>query len=465
MNRLFKFLVFLLLTLLFSQKGYSAELEGIRWFKHDRFMRLVFDVDQKCEYEINQRLSRGFVEISFVGNFTSSINDVIDINTDVLDRVSRVSGAQFRWKIECSSVSRVNNMALDEKPYKVVLDFYSGIKPASSLSKQDSKPSNLEEIRPVKQEVKSEKATVKNNKSKSNIDQKYGGLKGVEKKRLLIADLLMQIGDTLNAEQYIEKSLRDNPDHAFSKFLYSMILIKKNDLFRAKEELNAVLHDPVIGKEAQEWINRINQPGKDGLLPGGEISEEDLVYFMNVLRKGQTLANDDIYSSAEQTPKTANSRMFIGIMIGIILAASCWAASEHFKKKKQSRLRSEQIIKESKLKDPAETKVEEMASDFSSVSKKAREELEEQMNSIVNSEVSNSAEPLAAVNPPAKAPTSEAADNPDITDEGVDNLEEQVCIYADEEMSIVEIAEKLNIGVDEVRLILELRERAGELGG
>lgn len=482
------------LVALLCLSAQAAWLESIRWFRHDDFVRVVFDLSEAADYRVAERLSEGYVDVILQGDLSRRMAEEISIEEGgVLSaRQLRKTSTSLTWRIQVSKVARVKHMSLEEKPYKVALDFYpvrgsskakteapagkpSGA-PAQAAGKALSRPAaghppaggtraltspatagktGSKPAAPAghaspaaAQQAKKPEPTVRGGAGDGRLE----GLKPDERRRVLVGELLLQLGDSAGAMAYLEQVSAQQPAHAWTRFLLAQAYLSKGDQFRAQKLL-----EPMEGKA--EWTalleplkRRMHPPDEKGQVPGGEISEADLSYFIGVLRHGAGLSAKDLYTRpAEPTPSGSHafSRMLSIILGGLTGLVVFFLLDLRRRRSQQEENRRRILNDEGPRRNAPLFAPAQDDRDYSEVARRVREELDQVLHKEPHESEAESGHGYSA-----QEETSVV---------GKMSLEEQVYQLADQKRSIVEIAEELNLGVDEVRLHLELREQAGRI--
>jgi hypothetical protein len=464
----------------------AAWLEGIRWFRHADYTRVVFDLSAPAEYRISERLKDGYVDVILQGDLTRRMAEEIAIQEGGVQfaRQLRKTSTSLTWRIQVEGMVRVRHMALDEKPYKVAVDFYSAPAgkststpkaPVQAKAKAETRPASGAKAKPAgttKVQAKggpavpaktavsaSHGAQDKPTPAKEPVKEKGSagearleGLASDERRRVLVGELLLQLGDSAGAMPYLEQVASHAPSHAWTRFLLAQAYLSKGDQYRAQQLL-----EPLKGKA--EWATllegverRLHPPDAQGLVPGGEIREEDLSYFLNVLRQGAGLGTKDIYAKPEPPAPAGGGggSMGLTLFLGALAGAGVFGGLEMRRRRLEKQRERQRILEDDSPRRPAPMFVGEDDADYGAVARRVREELDQ----VLHKEGSEHSDMESLGHP---RPSRESAAPARLS------LEEQVYRLADQKKSIVEIAEELNLGVDEVRLHLELREQAGTI--
>jgi len=480
-------LLFPLLTVLLLLPARAAWLEGIRWFRHAEYTRVVFDLSSPAEYRISERLKDGYVDVILQGDLTRRMAEEIAIQEGgvLFARQLRKTSTSLTWRIQVEGMARVRHMALDEKPYKVAVDFYpassgkaavqsppkpkAGVKdetapaakakaaPASGAAKVQPKggtppPSKAAVAASPAAQGKPE-AKESGKEPGSAGEARMEGLTSDERRRVLVGELLLQLGDSAGAMPYLEQVAAQAPSHAWTRFLLAQVHLSKGDQYRAQQLL-----EPLQGKA--EWAallegvqRRLHPPDAQGLVPGGEIREEDLGYFLGVLRQGAGLGTKDIYAKPEPPVAKGGGALSLGLALslGALAGAGVFGGLEMRRRRVEMQRERQRILEDDSPRRPAPLFAGEDDADYyGAVARRVREELDH----LLHKEGSSHTDMESLGHPRG---SREAAAPARLS------LEEQVYKLADQKKSIVEIAEELNLGVDEVRLHLELREQAGSI--
>lgn len=459
--------------------AHAAWLEGIRWFRHDAFVRVVFDLSAPAEYRVSERLSEGYVDVILQGDLTRRMAEEIAIDEGgVLSaRQLRKTSTSLTWRIQVQNMARVKHMSVDEQPYKVALDFYpvgvgakpkavvaqSAIPPATgkAMTKPAAKPAAKPAMKPAAPPIATTQGKP-NAPPKPVVDKstalaggtgenRLEGLKADERRRVLVGELLLQLGDSAGAMPYLEQVSTQAPSHAWTRFLLAQAYLSKGDQYRAERLL-----EPLAGKP--EWKSllesvqaRLHPPNAKGVVPGGDISEEDLAYFIGVIRHGAGLGTKDLYAKAGPAPGAGGSSAFslaVAGSLGLCAGLLAFLGLEWRRQRRQQELDRLRILSEISPRRAGGKFALQDECDYSEVARRVREELDQVLHKD-KGELPEE-EPFAF---PASGESGGHASSRV-------SQEERVYELADQKKSIVEIAEGLNLGVDEVRLHLELREQA-----
>lgn len=449
--------ILLAILLLASSPLQAAWLEGLRWFEHGSFTRVVFDLSEAVEFRVAPALDKGYVDVILQGELSRRMPEekAIGARGVISARQLRATSTSLTWRILCEDVTRVSKMALDESPYKVVVDFHFA-NGASERSVTEPKPKAAPaqvrgEAKPTS-EPRATEPTVE--AARREAESRYVGLAADPKRRLIVGELLLQLGDTLQALPQLEQTAQLVPSHPYTTWLLSMAYLATGDRYRAKRSLERLVDDGDWGDLAKERLAALTPAKPTEPLPGGDIREADLGEFIDILRKGRDLAPQDLYT--QPSPPRSGRGFWPGLLLGSLLGLIGWGLQQLWIRQSSLERKRQAIVRDSKSKipDPAPAVAGLGAVDYADVSRRVREELEQHMRDIQD-----------PVKPSADLPITE--EDPLIGAEGDDeslSLEDRVYRMADQRRSIVEIAEELNMGVDEVRLVLELREQAGQLG-
>lgn len=469
-----------LLLMMMLVPVHAAWLEGIRWFRHADYTRVVFDLSAPAEYRVSERLKDGYVDVILQGDHTRRMAEEITIQEGgvLFAKQLRKTSTSLTWRIQVEGMARVRHMSLDEQPYKVAVDFYpagagkaaakgastpapreaqAAAKPASgsghgkAAAKPEAKPKT-----PAKPGESAHGgpahggATPRPAGAGGAPEDRVEGLKPDERRRVLVGELLLQLGDSAGAMPYLEQVAALAPSHPWTRFLLAQAYLSKGDQYRAEQLL-----EPLKGK--QEWAallegvqRRLHPPDAQGLVPGGDMREEDLAYFLGIIRAGAGLATKDLYAKPEAAATSGGGpSLLLALALGAGAGALVFGALD-LRRRRQDKLRERQrILTEDSPRRAAPLFVGEDDADYGAVARRVREELDQ----VLHKEHGETQGRPGFGAEPAPAPQAQR---------GV-SLEEQVYQLADQKKSIVEIAEQLNLGVDEVRLHLELREQAGTI--
>ena len=476
----------LLLLLLLAPGARGAWLEGIRWFRHDDFVRVVFDLSAPTAYRVSEQLASGYVDLILQGDLTPRIAGEIPIGEPgVLEaKQLRKTSTSLTWRIKTRDVARVRHMSVDEQPFKVALDFYgappSG-KPrpgardkAASADGQAAAPARAADKPPARLVGKSGHAgapaagsvgespvrVAAGRGDPSAPDQRYEGLKPDDRRRLLVGELLLQLGDSAGALAYLEQVSSQQPTHPWTRFLLAQTALSKGDEFRAGQLLEPLRAQERWKSLLDPLLKRLHLPDEKGLVPGGDIPEEDLSYYINVLKAGAGLSTIDIYHKPAPAQRAFDFRMLLpGLVLGAVLGLLAFGIAELRRRRQVDQMVRDRIMASDSPRMSSPFADQGDRTDYVDVSRRVREELEQ----VMQSEHEES-------RPPAPGHPASRTERDPFGEEftagsgsGGDTLEEKVYRLADQKKSIVEIAEELNLGVDEVRLHLELREQAGRI--
>ncbi|MFA7330808.1 MAG: tetratricopeptide repeat protein [Candidatus Delongbacteria bacterium] len=472
--------------------AHAAWLEGIRWFRHDAFVRVVFDLSAPAEYRVSERLSEGYVDVILQGDLTRRMAEEIAIDEGgVLSaRQLRKTSTSLTWRIQVQNMARVKHMSVDEQPYKVALDFYpagAAAKPKAAVGKPAAPPAAKAEhvsappavgkaaaksaakpaVKPAakpaappaaahgKTAAPPKPAEVKPGALAGGTgESRLEGLKADERRRVLVGELLLQLGDSAGAMAYLEQVASQAPSHAWTRFLLAQAYLSKGDQYRAERLLEPLAGQPEWKSLLESVQARLHPPDAKGVVPGGDISEEDLAYFIGVLRHGAGLSTKDLYAKAEAAPGTGGRSAFslaVAGSLGLCAGLLAFLVLEWRRRRRQQELDRVRILSEDSPRRAGGGFAIQEERDYSEVARRVREELDQVLHKDHGE--SPEEEPFAF---PASGESGGRTS-------GRVSLEEQVYDLADQKKSIVEIAEELNLGVDEVRLHLELREQAGRI--
>jgi hypothetical protein len=436
----------LILLLLIAIGAEAAWLEDLRWFKHDSFTRVVFDLSEPTEYRISRQLERGYVDVLFQGEIRRRMPESIVIQTGGVIRAEelRKTSTSLTYRIHAEGMEDVRTMTLDEQPYKIVIDFYSDA-PAKPIRKPEARVEQAQTPveKPATKVQKPARAQTAASPPVTEVDR-YQGLDLNSKRRVYIAELLMQLSDTLSAAGQLAELPTTMDDKPVVAMLKALAYLNQGDDYRAARLLGALRGVAGWEESLAMLESRLREPGADGSLPGGEISEQDLTAFIDLMRRGRVLSSEDLY----RTPEAKASGSFglvPGMIIGFVLGMLILGLREWQTRQARLKERYRKILEEEPGTVRKTPVADSLKDDYAEVSRRVREELESQLE-----KAGKDADPDQERTIPA-----ETRDD--------DSLEARVYRLADESNSIVQIAEQLNLGVDEVRLILELRENAGQL--
>ncbi len=525
-------------------------LEGVRWFKHDTFVRVVFDLSAPTQYRISERLQDGYVDLVLQGELNRRMAEEIAIGEGgVLGaRQLRRTSTSLTWRVQVEGMGRVKHMALEETPYKIAIDFYpaggrtaakvknpppadgkkageprmaaqvkhpapaaESAKPAASKPQpgkdkaapakaqqgkdkaaalkpapaKDAKAPGQDAARRAQEEktaaqakaqaqarataeakaaeqakavaqAKAAEEAAAASKALPSEEQRLNGLGAEDRRRLQVGELLMQLGDSSGAMPYLEKVAEHKPEHAWTRILLAQLFLAKGDEYRARHLLESLQASSQWKNTVQPILARMSPPDAHGVVPGGEMPEEDLSFYLGVLRQGGGLKAQDLYREPEElAPTPAKGSFLSGIFVGALLGLVAFAGAEWRRRKQMDRLVRERILGESSAPSSPEVPFGRSAADMTEVSRRVREELEQ----VMQAERTEGGASGGRAAEPSFAAVFEAASNaPD-----PDSLEERIYRLSDQRKSIVEIAEELNLGVDEVRLHLSLREQSGQM--
>lgn len=452
-----------LLVLAMALAGQAAWLEGLRWYQHDKFTRVVFDLSEETDYRLSKQLDRGYVDVLFQGEIRRRMPEQVDIGIGGVSRAEelRKTSTSLTYRLHAEGIGRVRTMFLDEMPYKIVVDFYpegtgqdaevEQVKPVVAPARQQEKPSVVSRPKSVPAVAKPAAETG---------PDRYSDLPADAKRRVYIAELLMQLKDTSGAAEHLVALGDQTSEHPLVRYLLALVHLYRGDDYRAAGEIEALQALPEWSERAMALASRLGPPDEQGQLAGGDISDEEIDFFLSVMRRGSVLDPDDVY----EVPVNRSSGLtglLPGILIGLVLGVILLFFREWQHRQARFKQRFKEIMEEENAaKDEGETPLEAaLKDDYADVSRRVREELEDYMHRGATQDPDITAVPLAS--PAPEAPRTPEPETEPVTDS--DALEDRVYRLADEKKSIVEIAEGLNLGVDEVRLILELRESAGQV--
>lgn len=457
-----------LAALLLAAGGLQAAwLEGLRWFEHDGYTRVVFDLSEAVEFRVAPALDKGYVDVILQGELSRRMPEekAIGARGVLSARQLRATSTSLTWRILCEDVTRVTKMALDESPYKVVVDFHvAGAAPAAAPGRAApavqpaiERPVAPPEVRPRSEAAPAKTAAARPaDDARAQAEARYAGLSADPKRRLIVGELLLQLGDTVQALPQLERAAALAPDHPYAAWLLGAAYLSTGDEYRARLQFEKLVEDAEWGEGARARLADLTPPDPAGVVPGGEIREADLSEFLAVLRAGRNLEPADLYAP----PKASGGAGFWpGLLLGSLLGIVGWGLQQLWLRQRSLDAKRRQIVADSQKGGGSNGSAAAAAGlagiDYSDVSRRVREELEQHMLDLEKPLKASGKEPIpsAGAQPAAKGVDLESL-----------SLEERVYLMADQRRSIVEIAEELNMGVDEVRLVLELREQAGQLG-
>ena len=469
-----------LLLLLWMLPALAAELQGIRWFEHDDHTRVVFDLDARVAYQV-ERVSAREVEVLLDGSVTHRTGDRLRIGSGVVVRAEAGGrrGGQTLWTLTCTGVGKVRHFGLDESPFRIVIDVYPGEGVSSretspgegntqAAAHRDTQMQTQHAVSQQTPQATQRPAAHTGEPEPGSIDdpENYQGLSTREYKRLRVGELLLELGDYPAALQQLKKLSERSTEHPMVRYRMGQVYYNLGDLFRAKQQLEPLLEIPVYAEAARLVVLQLDGQEVNGVLPGGEIRQDDLAYYLEVLRQGKPLSASDLYHSPVVVRKS--SRFLPGLMLGIALGLAVFLIIQAIVSHRRKAAERKRIISDA-LGDSTPEVPEEL-NDYSSVSRRVQDELEQELAELSRSQEEAPQTPVApprqaaAAEPaPAAIPDPEPEVTPELTQDddismGSGSREEAVYRLADQKKSIVEIAESLDMGVDEVRLILELRE-------
>jgi tetratricopeptide (TPR) repeat protein len=318
---------------------------------------------------------------------------------------------------------------------------------AQAQARATAEAKAAEQAKAVAQAKAAEEAAAAS-KALPSEEQRLNGLGAEDRRRLQVGELLMQLGDSSGAMPYLEKVAEHKPEHAWTRILLAQLFLAKGDEYRARHLLESLQASSQWKNTVQPILARMSPPDAHGVVPGGEMPEEDLSFYLGVLRQGGGLKAQDLYREPEDS-------FLSGIFVGALLGLVAFAGAEWRRRKQMDRLVRERILGESSAPSSPEAPFGRSAADMTEVSRRVREELEQ----VMQAERTEGGASGGRAAEPSFAAVFEAASNaPD-----PDSLEERIYRLSDQRKSIVEIAEELNLGVDEVRLHLSLREQSGQM--
>jgi hypothetical protein len=379
----------------------------------------------------------------------------------------RKTDNSLTWRIQAQGMDRVRHMSLDETPYKIALDFYSrgGLgrdkgeasksgpaKEAAAVAPAQPRPSTPV---PSKETGSPPPAPAKAGKDELTAsDRRLDGLPADERRRLLVGELLLQLGDSAGAMAYLEQVAARHPNHPWGRFLLAQAYLGKGDEYRARALLEPLTGDAKWKSQLQPLLARLASPDAQGVVPGGEMVEEDLSFYLAVLRQGGGLGPADLYRKPEKEAGKGSMTIVPGLLMGAVLGLVAFAVAELRLRRKVDALVRERILNSDSPRPSPVLPRQDDLTEYAEVSRRVREELGQVMQ--------EEGAPILREPTPAQAEGQGATQTRQARGEA--SIEERVYQLADERKSIVEIAEELNLGVDEVRLHLELREQAGRVG-
>jgi len=462
-----------ILLLLAAGSVRGAWLEGLRWFEHDGYTRVVFDVSEPVEFRVAPALDKGYVDVILQGELSRRMPEEKTIGArGVIDaRQLRATSTSLTWRLRCENVARVSHMALDESPYKVVVDFHpagaaeppparrAAAGPAAAPVRPAAEESAAPARRPAAEPAAARPA------AQDDAEARYSGLGAEAKRRLIVGELLMQLGDTVQASAQLELAAAAAPEHPWTAWLLAACRLAAGDEYRARRLLEPLAENGDYRERALAKLAALTPPDAGGLVPGGEAREEDLSAYLAVLRRGRPLAPGDLYARPEPA-RPSRGAFGLGLALGALVGAGGWGLQLLLQRGREAARQRRSILADSAVAPAADlpraaavaagagaVAAGARGEDYAEVSRRVREELEQHMRAIEEPLKSSAGTPISAKD--AAGPVEEDEDL---------SLEGQVYRMADQRRSIVEIAEELNMGVDEVRLVLELREQAGQLG-
>lgn len=542
----------LLVGCLLAASAQAVWLEGVRWFKHEAFVRVVFDLSAPAQYRISERLQDGYVDLVLQGELNRRMPEEIRIGESgvIAARQLRKTSTSLTWRVQVEGMARVKHMAIEETPYKIAIDFYpasgkgaaakvvrpkaetqvaedKAIKPqasktadakaagakaaaskgeaaspksgahraaepakgAASASKHDAAKAKSAPDPKAKSQAEAKARAEEAAKAKAQAEAlaaakaaeeakireqakaaasvqlppeelRLAGLGTDERRRLQVGELLLQLGDTSGARPYLEKVAEHKPDHAWTRILLAQTFLANGDEYRARQLLEPLLKASQWKDRVEPMLARLTPPDAQGQVPGGEMPEEDLSFYLGVLRQGGGLKPAELYREApEEVAEPAKGSFLSGTFVGALLGVVAFAVAEWRRRKQMDRLVRERIMGEPSAAAPSFAGLGiQSSADMTEVSRRVREELEQVMQAE-RSDAANRGDVAGRSQEPSFASVFEAASNAPAPD----SLEERIYSLSDQRKSIVEIAEELNLGVDEVRLHLSLREQAGQV--
>ncbi len=464
--------------LLWLLPAVAAELDSIRWFEHEDHTRIVFDLSERLSYQV-LRVSAREVDVLLAGDVSHRMSDRLRVGSGVVERAEAAGmrDGQTVWKLSCSGVGRVRHFGLDESPFRIVIDVYPGdtdsdaasspatrpqITPATHTSRDTDPLANRTVSQHEQQEPQHEPEPRLQEETAptGGIEdpKNYQGLSNRDYKRLRIGELLLELGDYPTALQQLKKLSDRSSEHPMVRYRLGQVYYNLGDLFRAKQQLDPLLENPIYSDAARLVVMQLDGQEVNGVLPGGEINQDDLAYYLEVLRQGRPLTATDLYTTPVVVKKS--SRFLPGLMLGIALGLAAFLLGQFIVSQRKKARERRRIIADA-LGD-SNPEVPEELNDYSSVSRRVQDELEQELAELSRSQAEAPPAPkrdtkIPDVSDLMPEPAPETPEDDDIP-MGSGSREEAVYRLADQKKSIVEIAESLDMGVDEVRLILELRE-------
>jgi hypothetical protein len=330
-------------------------------------------------------------------------------------------------------------------------------------------------------------------------------LKGPARLQAQVGALLLELGQAPEALEHLQAADSLRGGHPGVGLLLGTAWYRLGDEYRCRLFLSSALEDERYRARAEEVLGRLSPPDAQGQVPGGEIATEDLEYFLGVLRRGSRLDYQDLSAPVVVT-QTTSTGFGLGLTLGLALAGLGGLVGYVVSKRGEEEKRRKQILGASArapiapqkpLADvegpreetqrpatarrpvdapaPPEPRVRPAPAPVSmddpednAVYQQVQAELERHLEKAAAAPLTPESlagfdEPAAhepfVVAPPAPAPAPQPVET-DLLDEP--DLNEQVYQMADANRPIVEIAEALELGEDEVKLILDLRPQLPE---
>jgi hypothetical protein len=445
----------------------AAWLEGLRWFEHAGFTRVVFDLSQAVDFRVAPSLKDGYVDVILQGELSRRMPEQREINArGVLSaRQLRATSTSLTWRIQCENIARVSQFSLDETPYKVVVDFHrldaAPSPPAAEASPAAEKRPAPAPAKPIKAATPRSKPAAMPVGLPAGQDARFEGLGEDLRRRLLIGELLLESRDTSQAIPHLERVQAGAAGHAWTRWLLACSHQAIGDDYRARRLFEDLADIEAYAPAVAERLDALRPPDARGVLSGGDLREEELVEYLAVLRRGRILDPADLYRTEEPSP--GGHGFWPGLLLGALLGIVIWGLQQLWLRQRDLGQRQRAIVAESlaaagSVAPTLDRRDPPPGVDYADVSRRVREELEQHLQEIQR-EAPRDEAPRNGGHADHRAPVTEPGREREVL-----SLEEQVYRLADQRRSIVEIAETLNMGVDEVRLVLELREQAGQLG-